>query len=280
VALVALENLNVLKDSLLGTAAQTEVAARQFVAMRDLQQQIIGEQPTTVDSQAALSALVTCRDSATRLSLGAANAQASLQSMLDLQNQLAKAAPHAVEAHHAADELLTVAEDLQCRGANTAAARQALEGLVGLRNRLDAESADLPAADERLAGLIALKTQVLSQTDSLADAVETLELLADLQSQTQKVVGSMGQLRPAMIEILAFEPIVERAVASLRPLIELGNLRRLSTAELRQVARTIADQRKSLPGSPSIDSSNTAATLGSASPVKLPAGDTVNGAQY
>ena len=69
-------------------------------------------------------------------------------------------------------------------------------------------------------------------------------------------------------------------MSSLRPLIELGNLRRLSNDELRQVARTIADQRKPQPGTPTIDSSNTAATLGSTSPVKLPADDATNNAQY
>ena len=90
-----------------------------------------------------------------------------------------------------------------------------------------------------------LKDKVLAQTADLAEAIDTLELTADLHEQLEKAVRSFAGMRHAVIEIMALEPTVERALAALEPLTALGNLRHLNGGELRDVARSIRDQRKS-----------------------------------
>jgi hypothetical protein len=92
--------------------------------------------------------------------------------------------------------------------------------------------------------LLGLKRQVLAQTGDLADAVETLETAADLHQQFEDTVQSFDRVRRWMTEVLVFENTVERAVAAIKPLADLTNLRRLSPVELRQAARSITDGRK------------------------------------
>jgi hypothetical protein len=52
-------------------------------------------------------------------------------------------------------------------------------------------------------------------------------------------------------EIVAFDPVLSRAMHTLEPLLQLGNLRRMNPAELRQVIRTLNERREvELSGNP------------------------------
>jgi hypothetical protein len=52
-------------------------------------------------------------------------------------------------------------------------------------------------------------------------------------------------------EIVAFDPVLSRAMHTLQPLLQLGNLRRMNAAELRQVIGTMNKRRQvELSGSP------------------------------
>ena len=94
--------------------------------------------------------------------------------------------------------------------------------------------------------MIALKDSIIAQTANLAEAIETLELAADLDHQVQQAVAAFGKMRHALVEILAFEPGIQRALVILEPLTALGNLRHISGAELRDVARLVRDQHKAM----------------------------------
>ena len=74
-------------------------------------------------------------------------------------------------------------------------------------------------------------------------------------------------MRHWIAEVLAFEPAFNRAMRSLQPLAELGNLRHLSASELRQVIHGIESQRTSQwTSSPAVEP---AADDGSASSVPV-----------
>jgi hypothetical protein len=119
----------------------------------------------------------------------------------------------------------------------------ALTELSAIRERLQKESAQIVPAKSSLDGLVTLKDNLLARTGDLADAVETLETLGDLEHQLVDSVQSFDRVRRWLVEVVLFEPAVERAVTMLKPLTDLSNLRRLNPAELRQAARTVADQR-------------------------------------
>jgi hypothetical protein len=73
--------------------------------------------------------------------------------------------------------------------------------------------------------------------------------MADVQEQMAKIALSFGRMRHWIVEILAFEPTFNRAMQTLRPLTELGNVRRMSASELRQVIRTMNDRHPGQGGS-------------------------------
>jgi hypothetical protein len=118
-----------------------------------------------------------------------------------------------------------------------------LTELSAIRQRLQKESTQIDPAKSSLEGLVTLKDNLLARTGDLADAVETLETLGDLEHQLVDSVQSFDRVRRWLVEVVLFEPAVERAVTILKPLTDLSNLRRLNPAELRQAARSVADQR-------------------------------------
>jgi hypothetical protein len=69
-------------------------------------------------------------------------------------------------------------------------------------------------------------------------------------------------MRHALVEILAFEPGIQRALVILEPLTALGNLRHISGAELRDVARLVRDQHKGLVQTPAADGTSAARATG------------------
>lgn len=69
--------------------------------------------------------------------------------------------------------------------------------------------------------------------------------MIDIQDQLAKVATSYGRMRHWITEIVAFEPTLNRAMRSLQPLVELGNLRHMSANDLRQVIRTMNERRES-----------------------------------
>ena len=82
---------------------------------------------------------------------------------------------------------------------------------MAIRQRLDDQSAGLDLAAERTGQLIDLKTRILANPD-LADAAVNLELMGDVQDQMANIADSFGKMRHWIVEILAFEPMFNRAM--------------------------------------------------------------------
>jgi hypothetical protein len=114
--------------------------------------------------------------------------------------------------------------------------------------------------------LIDLKDRSISQTADIAASIESLELMADVRDQMQQMAQTFGRMRNWVVEIVAFEPVITRAMRSLQPLVQMGNLRHMNPAELRQVIRTMNEQNELQYSGQSDDGPTASANAPSAAP--------------
>ena len=113
-----------------------------------------------------------------------------------------------------------------------------------------------------------MKDNIIAQTGNLAEAIETLELAVDLDHQVGQALTAFDRMRHALVEVLAFEPGIQRALVVLEPLTALGNLRHISGAELRDVARLVRDQHKAAITAANAETDNAAARATGAEPTE------------
>lgn len=214
-----------------------------------LRQIVQAEAPHLPATRSAVAGLIGLKDTILAESDGTAQAAVALADTESLHQRLITGGSETREARQATEDLLALKEEILCGSDSSQPqkAREALDEMVKVRERLHAESDSVRQAHAQLEGLLSLKNQVLEQTTDLAAAVETLEVAADLRRQFETTVQSFEQVRRWMLEFMLLEPTFERVAVVLKPLTELGNIRRLDPAELRQAARVIAKGRTLAP---------------------------------
>jgi hypothetical protein len=217
-ALRALERLASLQDSLLDHEGRVDAAVEVLNSMETLEDRLTGRQYDTVQSHLAVDSLDQLRSRLLDAHCQAAVADESLDAIDALEGRLVE------------------------RRQNNAAAHESLDTLVALRDRLDEQGTGIEVARDRVEQLIDLKDRTLERTGDLAAATENLELMMDIQDQLGKIALSYGRMRHWITEIVAFEPTLNRAIRSLQPLAELGNLRHMNAGQLRQVIRAMNDR--------------------------------------
>jgi hypothetical protein len=148
------------------------------------------------------------------------------------------------EAHLVAEDLIDLSETLVSQSDETEAAHVALGGLLDMRDQLVADSTDIAQSRSTLTELVRLKDDVLAQTNSISDAIVTLERTVDLTEQFQEASRSFDNVRRWLTDVILMEPTVHRAMEALEPLTALGDLRRVSPAELRQAAQVVREIRQ------------------------------------
>ena len=196
------------------------------------------------EAQQALADLTALKDDLAFAGQQADEASTALSAIESLHTRLAEAAKATLDAQRVGGQLLSLQQDLLCQHSQIEPAQEALDGLILLRQVLQAEGQDIETAQQRTHALLALKDAVIDQTRDLAQAIETLELTSDLREQFHEAAMSFGQIRTWMVEVVALQPTFQRAMAVLDPLVQLGNLRRLSDEQLRDVASTITQQNR------------------------------------
>ncbi len=279
----ALDQLGDLQDRITQQYHSIQATEQTLAAVKRLRAMTQAEGPHVAKAQEALDALVRLKNAA----LAGADQVAWAGSVVDewakINDRIAKASADTGPARQGAEELIALKENILCGSdpRNPEHAREALDELVKIRETLHGQANEVAEARTRLDGLVGLKRSVLSQTGDLADAVETLETAADLHQQFEDTVQSFDRVRHWMTEVLMFESTVERAVAAIKPLVDLTNLRRMSAGELRQAARSITEGRKaarlaekhSAGGQANVGSSAAAPSTGGALPLDTLPGD-------
>jgi hypothetical protein len=111
-----------------------------------------------------------------------------------------------------------------------------------LNATLTQSNLDLPASQSRLEGLIQMQRRI-AELPSLSDAMESLDLLIAFQEEFIDQIQILGDMRTNLVEFAILESTIAKALRSLQPLLELGNLKRMSNAELRSAARSVLEER-------------------------------------
>ena len=242
----ALERLGDLQDRITQQYHSIQAAEQTLAAVKRLRAMAQAEGPHVAKAQQALDALIRLKNATLAGADQMAWAGSVVEEWAKINDRIAKASADTGPARQAADELLALKDNI-LRGSDPRhpeQAREALDELVKIRETLHGQAGEVAEARTQLDGLVGLKRSVLAQTGDLADAVETLETAADLHHQFEDTVQSFDRVRRWMTDVLMFESTVERAVAAIKPLVELTNLRRMSAVELRQAARSITEGRK------------------------------------
>lgn len=218
-------------------------------------------------TQAVLSRLAELNDEAADASARIDAAFAALGELQRIQDQVIASSEKAPAAAAQTEQLLSLQDTLAgLETLDTAAANAdrlvTLNDRIGAVENLDgsAENADrllelhdALVADQRLQlaraasnveDLIRLQASIAGQTERLADSIESLELLSDFQNEFNGELAQIDNLRRQLTELILLQTTISRAMETLQPLAELGNVRRLNDEEVREVARDILERRR------------------------------------
>ena len=213
-------------------------AKESLAEMRELQQQLVVESDRVHSAMAAVSQLGALKDMLLANSDRADQAAEVLSISEDIHHRLASAAETTAIARQTGEELLALREDLAGRSQEVEEAKQNLDQLIDINRELNEKAGEAEEAQEKANDLIALQDSIINRTGDLADAIETLELTNELGLRFNDAVASFENIRHWMVEVVAMEPIFQQARQTIEPLIDFGNLRRMSPDQLRELART------------------------------------------
>ena len=73
--------------------------------------------------------------------------------------------------------------------------------------------------------------------------MQNLEILSDFQDELAEQIRQLGGMRQNLMEIVMLESTIGRVAKIIEPLVQIGNVRRLSDTELRDAARVILEKR-------------------------------------
>ena len=215
-----------------------------------LQQQILAQRDTTAAATADLAQAQEVARQSTALLAGlkseSANieaAQAGLQGLVTLRQHLQEGAQFNDIAGIVADHLLYLQERLVGEVDGVDVAQERMQRLITLNETAQNGDIDVVLAERNLVALIRMEAMLKSQTSQVADAIQSLELLTAFQEEFSSQIQLLGEMRRSLIELGMMESSVVKAVKMIEPLLELGNVNRLSDEELRGVARTILERR-------------------------------------
>ena len=215
---------------------------RKMIALQDC---LSDQQETVTDAQETLDSLVELKDRTLYQGDGIQSAQRIVTQWDALYARLARSSEMTNDARQATDDLVDLQSELLCRAGDVDAARTALDDLLDIRKTLQTQGDHIQMASSRIDEFVALKDGVLAQSGDIADAIETLEITDDLHAQINESAIITHDMRRDLAELMILAPTFERAMQTLKPLTELGNLRRLDRDDLQELASTIIQQRKS-----------------------------------
>lgn len=222
-AVDSLRQLGGLKSNLAIESEGLELAEKQIARLIDLQETVASVPSEQIDI-----------------------AHLRVSELTNLKQMIIDGGANLAAAFGLTEELMLLKDSLVNRGGRIDVARKHADGLLSLEDSL-ADDANLKIghAQENLDALVSIERRLVSQDEQIISAVESLELMSDLQAEFAESVGGLDNIRRGLTELAMLESTVLRTVASLQPLIELTNLRRLNANDLQTIARGMMEQRAS-----------------------------------
>ena len=146
-------------------------------------------------------------------------------------------------AQDSAAELLTLKDTIVIQGDDSEAAQENAARLIAIRDQLNVDRKTVETAEKNLSTLMGMNQNLAGKSEEVVTAVQTLEILNDFRTEVSRQVASLQDIRRSLMEISLLETSVGRAVRILEPLVNIGNLRRLSEDEVRAAARAVLNAR-------------------------------------
>ena len=208
-----------------------------------MQDRLASQEQQVKQTQSTLDEMIKLQKLAANQSTGIKDAQTAFSEFLNFKQQIVDQSEQLEVARTNSQKMIDLQQSLISQSEPLAAAQKHAEQMVSLQQTLTDENLKLTEADTNLKSLMDIQTKLLAETDRVVEAAETLEVLGELQDSVKEQIASMQGMRREMLDIILMESTVSKATRILEPLAELGNLKRLSDAEVREAARVIMDQR-------------------------------------
>ncbi len=151
------------------------------------------------------------------------------------------------EVHEAASQLTAA---VLAQGELTQRAAGAFAELADVQLRLVESTRNQVMAERALGDALQLQDTLLGEADHFAQAVRTLEAWVDLNDQFAEMAGLIEDLRRSTNEVILLRPAIERAFQTIRPLLELTDLRRVTPEDIKRMVSAMSRQRDA--GSPRV----------------------------
>lgn len=258
---------NSLLSKLNAQQSQVVEARRTLMRIQDLNQTIISKTALTETAKQGADRLIALQDSILDQRELTVPAQKALDLASDMQRQIIATKPQVESARAAVEGTIELHDQIIGEMSDMAEAKSAMQGLVDLKsmivnqvsdvslaqtkyqamldlfNQIASSDLDMDVANRSLGQLLDLKERLVKETDSVISAVQTLEILSDFQDEFKKRISSLQNMQQDLMSIVMMETTIGRVAKALEPMLELGDLRRLTATEVREAARTILDRR-------------------------------------
>ena len=231
-----------LAERIAATQETLQPAAQQLEHLSELQEDLSALATQMPQAQAAVQQMGSLQAELREQSTGMNDAWLGLRGLTMLKTGLLNGAQYVELAQAIGDQLLTMQQKLaeQAHGSDVALNR--VHQLLEVNAALNRHDLNVQSAQENLNSLRTLQ-QDLNELPSLARSIESLEMLSGFHEEFIDQIQLLGSMRRSLMEIGLMESSVARAVRMLQPLLELGNVRRMSDDELRSAARVILHDR-------------------------------------
>tara|TARA_R110002095_G_scaffold81637_1_gene70936 strand:- start:102370 stop:103668 length:1299 start_codon:yes stop_codon:yes gene_type:complete len=242
-ALVAFQKVSDFQKRVVQQDGLTSKARMTLDEMLAMQDQLASQTAQTKLTHSTLEEMVKLQKMAMDQSTGIKDAKTAFNEFTQFKQQIVDQSQQLDAARENSKKMIALQDTLVAQTEPIAAAQKTTQQLISLQETLTNEDVKVAEAGTNLQSLMTIQAKLLAETGRVVDAVETLEVLGDLQDRVQEQVASMKGMRRELLDIVLMESTVAKATKILGPLAELGNLSRLSDAEVREAARVIMDQR-------------------------------------
>lgn len=266
-AISSLELLSKLQEKLIAGKPITAEADGALDKMRSIEEQLVAQKDSNGVASESLGEIISIKTTVSSQSASVAQAKdvldnlkkigeqlagqkdstdqaaVGLKGLVELKTGLSKAAENLEVAQSVSDQLVGLQSRLAEGGLKADIATENAAKLVAINERLNRADLDLASSQENLAGLLKVQDTLVDRSKSVADAIQVLELLGGFHDEFVSQIQVLGEMRRNLLEISLMDNTIARISKMMQPLVELGNLKRLSDEELRQAARLILDGR-------------------------------------
>ena len=203
------------------------------------------------------------------LTVGMTKIDAATPVLDDVQKLVARIAgaatvvDHATKVQERAGRLERAVIDSE---ASIVDAEKTVERIAGLTQSIVDQDTVTGPAEERLRRLVALKSAVVSGADHLDDADATLARFHDLRDGLRNATSTVSDVQHMIVDVMLLQPAVDRAVAALKPVIELTRTARQADPAAMAPRASVESTRKgeSIPAAPQPASDTATPVVGAA----------------